>query len=265
MRFDVDSGVATITLNRPEVRNAFNGEIATGLAAAYERCDTDDDIRAVVVTGTPPAFCAGADLGSGEDTFAGQGDKPAFSAAAVRYPAWRVRKPVIAAINGHAIGVGFNLAMQCDIRIMALDAKYGAVQVRRGVLGDAYSHWTLPRITNQAVAAEILLTGRTFDGTQAREFGLCSRALPNDEVLPAALEMARDIAANTAPLSVAASKRILWQTWAMDAAAVERAETDAHRIVMAADDAREGVMAFLERRPPRWTGRVTQSIEPIDR
>lgn len=262
--FDVTDGVATITLNRPEARNAFNGEIAAGLADAYERCDGDDAVRAVVLTGTPPAFCAGADMGRGGDTFAGQGTKTEFSAAAVRFPAWRVRKPVIAAINGHAIGVGFNITLQCDVRIMALDAKYAAVQVRRGVLGDAYSHWTLPRITNQAVAAEILLTGRTFDGAQAAAWGLCSRALPNDDVLPAALDLAADIAANTAPLSVAASKAILWRTWEMEAAAVERAETDAHRIVMAADDAREGVMAFLERRQPVWTGSVSRSIPPIE-
>lgn len=261
--FDVSDGVATITLNRPEVRNAFNGEISAGLADAYERCDTDDAIRAVVVTGTPPAFCAGADMARGSDTFAGQGEKKEFSAAALSFPAWRVRKPVIAAINGHAIGVGFNITLQCDIRIMALDAKYGAVQVRRGVLGDAYSHWTLPRITNQAVAAEILLTGRTFDGRQAKEWGLCSQALPNDDVLPAALAMAADIAAHTAPLSVAASKAILRNTWAMSTADVEHAETDAHRIVMATDDAREGVMSFLER--PTAVDRPRFGVDSADR
>lgn len=263
--FDITDGVATITLNRPEARNAYNGDVSAGLAAAYERCDGDDSVRAVVVTGTPPAFCAGADLGRGQDTFLGQAAGDTFSAAALRYPAWRVRKPVIAAVNGHAIGVGFNLTLQCDMRIMALDAKYAAVQVRRGVLGDAYAHWTLPRMTNQAVAAEILLTGRTFDGHQAKEWGLCTRALPNDEVLPAALEIARDIAENTAPLSVAASKEILWRTWQSVAADIEAAETAAHRIVMAHDDCREGVMAYIERRRPNWTGSVSSTFPTIDR
>jgi enoyl-CoA hydratase/carnithine racemase len=254
--FDVADGVATLTLHRPEARNAFSGQMARELAAHYTRCDGDDDIRAVVLTGTPPAFCAGADMGAGGETFAKR-DASAFSAAAVAVPAWRVRKPVIAAVNGHAIGVGFTLTLQCDIRIFAADAKYGVVQVRRGVLGDAYAHWTLPRVVGMSAAAEILLTGRTFDGREARELGVCSRVLPNDEVLPAALELARDIAANTAPLSVAYSKRLLWDTWGLDPAGVEARETAAHHQVMGGPDAREGVLAFLERRPPHWRGRLS--------
>src|SRR5947207_4484684 len=185
------------------------------LADAYRRCDTDDNIRAFVLTGTPPAFCAGADMTTGGATFAPR-DEATFSAAAVSMPAWEVRKPVIAAVNGHAIGVGFTITLQCDIRIFAADAKYGVVQVRRGVMGDGYSHWTLPRIAGMSGAAEILLSGRMFDGHEAKELGVCSRVLPNDEVLPAALELARDIASNTAPLSVAYSKELLWDTWGLD-------------------------------------------------
>jgi enoyl-CoA hydratase/carnithine racemase len=254
--FDVAAGVATITLNRPDRRNAFGDGMGDELSAAYRRCDEDDSIRAVVLTGTPPAFCAGADLSSGGDTFGAPG--ATFSAAALAVPAWEVRKPVIAAVNGHAIGLGFTLTLQCDIRIFAADAKYGIVQPRRGVMGDAYSHWTLPRIAGHTAAAEILLSGRTFDGAEAKELRVCSRVLPNDEVLPAALDLARDIATNVAPMSAALSKRLLWASWQMDREAVERAETEAHLAIMGKPDAREGVMAFLERRDPVWSASVSQ-------
>jgi enoyl-CoA hydratase/carnithine racemase len=254
--YDAIGGVATITLHRPEVRNAFGAGMGEALADAYRRVDADDAIRAVVVTGTPPAFCAGADLSAAGETFAApEGD--GFSAAALPVTAWQLRKPVIAAVNGHAIGVGFTIALHCDLRIFAADAKYGVVQVRRGVMGDGYSHWTLPRLVGMANAADILLTGRTFDGHEAKAMGVCNRVLPNDEVLPAALETARDIAANTAPLSVAYSKRLLWATWELDAAGIEARETEYHHHLMGAPDAREGVMAFLERRAPRWQGRLS--------
>jgi len=255
VRFDVEDGVALLTLHRPDRRNAFSREMARALADLYTRCDQDDAIRAVVLTGTPPAFCAGADLSGGGETFEKQ-DEATFSAAAVAVPAWRVRKPVIAAVNGHAIGVGFTLTLQCDIRIFAADATYGVVQVRRGVMGDAYAHWTLPRIAGMSVAADLLLTGRTFDGHEARALGLCSRVLPDTEVLPAALELARDVATNTAPQSVALSKQLLWETWGLGPQEVERRETEAHHRLMAGLDAREGVLAFLEKRPPVWRGRL---------
>jgi enoyl-CoA hydratase/carnithine racemase len=253
--FGVDHGVATITLNRPEVRNAFGNNMGGELSDAYRRCDADGDIRAVVLTGTPPAFCAGADMTSREGTFEMR-NADTFSAAAVDTPAWEVRKPVIAAVNGHAIGIGFTITLQCDIRIFAADAKYGIVQVRRGVMGDGYSHWTLPRIAGMSGAAEILLSGRMFDGHEAKELGVCSRVLRNDEVLPAALELAHDIADNAAPLSVMYSKQLLWDSWNLDAAGVEARETEAHHHLMTHPDAKEGPLAFLERRPPRWQGQL---------
>jgi enoyl-CoA hydratase/carnithine racemase len=223
------------------------------LADAYRACDGDDEVRVIVLTGTPPAFCAGADLGAGEQTFAEPG--PDFSAAGVGVPAWTLSKPVIAAVNGHAIGLGLTLALQCDIRIFAADARYGVVQVRRGVVGDAYSHWILPRLVGIANAAEILLTGTTFDGHRAVQLGLGSRVLDAADVLPAALEIAHDIAQNTAPMSVAASKRLLWDSFDLSRDAVGARETDIHRHVMGHGDAKEGVRAHLERRPPRWSGR----------
>ena len=185
----------------------------------------------------------------GERTFAAPG--PGFSAAGVDVPAWSLSKPVIAAVNGHALGLGLTLALQCDIRIFAADAQYGVVQVRRGVVGDAYAHWVLPRLVGLANAAEILLTGATFDGQRAVALGLGSRVLDAAEVLPAALELAHDIAANTAPMSVAASKRLLWDSFDLDRAAVGARETEIHLQLMGHDDAREGVRAHLERRPPR--------------
>lgn len=247
-----DNGVATITLNRPRQRNAVGDGMRDELADAYRFCDADDSVRAIVLTGAPPAFCAGADLSGGEDTFAQPG--PGFDAAGFEVPAWSLSKPVIAAVNGHAVGLGLTLALQCDIRIFAADARYGVVQVRRGVVGDAYSHWILPRLVGLANAAEILLTGATFDGRRAVELGLGSRVLDADAVLPAALAIAHDIAEHTAPMSVAASKRLLWDSFDLDRAAVGARETEIHLAVMGHDDAREGVRAHLQRRPPRWTG-----------
>jgi enoyl-CoA hydratase/carnithine racemase len=258
---DVSDRVATITLNRPEKRNAIGDGMAGELALAYAACDHDDEVRVVVFTGAGTAFCSGADLAAGEDTFAGTSE--GFTAAGISMPAWAVRKPVIAAVNGHALGLGLTLALQCDLRLFAADATYGVVQVRRGVLGDAYSHWVLPRMIGIARSAEVLLTGASFDGRRAVELGIGSRALPAEEVLPAAVSMARDIATYTAPLSVALSKALLWDSFGLDVNQVGERETAAHRRLMATEDAREGVRAYLERRPPSWTGRLPAHPEGI--
>jgi len=257
-----DDGVLVATLNRPDTRNAFSGAMGRALGDIYRMADEDDAVRVVVLTGTPPAFCAGADFSNGSDVFE-RSDAPAFSANPVNPPAWRIRKPVIAAVNGHAIGVGFTLTLHCDLRFMAHDAKYGIVQVRRGVMPDAMSHWTLPRLVGLANAADILLTGRTFTGAEARELGVASRVLANDEVLPHALEVAHDMAVNTAPVSVAVSKRLLWGTFSMTPDEVDRAETELHHHLMGEADAREGVMAFLERRDPQWSLTVNDNWPEI--
>jgi len=255
LRFEVDRGVALITLDRPTARNAFSGPMGRGLGRAYRCCDADDSIRAVVVTGAGDAFCAGADMSAGEQTFGAPGE--GFSASAVQPPAWEVRKPVIAAINGHAVGIGLTLTLQCDVRIMAREGRYGVLQVRRGVLPDAYAHWTLPRIVGLTRAAELLLSGRKFDGDEALAMGLASRVLSAGEVLPAALDFARDIAVHTAPLSVAVTKRLLWESPLLGPDDVERKETALHHLLMGQPDALEGVMAYLERREPRWSGSVS--------
>ena len=253
-----DDGVLVATLIRPETRNAFSGAMGRALSDVYRRADTDDAVRVVVLTGTPPAFCAGADLSSGAAVFE-RSDAPTFSACPVSPTAWQIRKPVIAAVNGHAIGIGFTLTLHCDLRFLAHDAKYGVVQVRRGVMPDAFSNWTLPRIAGMANAADILLTGRTFTGAEARDLGVASRVLANDEVLPHALEVAHDMAVNTAPVSVAVTKRLLWGSFGLNPGQAERLETDLHHHLMGEADAAEGVHAFLERRDPEWSLSVSEN------
>jgi enoyl-CoA hydratase/carnithine racemase len=251
---EIAEGVAVVTLNRAEHLNTFTGRMGDELGRAYARCDADDAVRAVVVTGAGRAFCAGADLEPGGETFAAPSSDE-FTASPVDPPAWDVRKPVLAAINGHAIGIGLTLAMQCDLRLAAEDAKLGFVHVRRGVLPDAHAHWTVPRAVGFARAADLLLTGRTFSGREAAELGLVNRALPAQEVLTSTLDIARDIAVNTAPLSVALSKRLLWASPTLDRDEIGRRETEYHPMVMGTSDAREGVLAWLERRNPKWTGK----------
>ena len=254
-RFELDRGVAILRLHRPSHDNAFSAEMGRALGEAYRRCDEDDEIRVAVLTGAGRAFCVGADLAAGADTFASR-DPRHFSAAAVSPPAFAIRKPVIAAVNGHAVGLGLTLALQCDIRLFAREGRYGILQVRRGVMPDAYAHFTLPRIVGFARAADLMLTGRKLDGEQAVALGLASRALPADEVLPAALAIARDIATHTAPLSVAVTKRLLWESGNLEPGDVERKETALHHHLMGRADASEGVTAWLERRTPRWTASV---------
>lgn len=257
IRFTLEQGVAVITLYRPETLNAYSGKMGIELGDAYRFCDQEDTVRAVVITGSGNAFCAGADMSAGEDTFAKQDDTD-FSAAGVDPPAWLVRKPVIAAMNGHAVGIGLTLALQCDIRIVANEGKYGILQVRRGVMPDAYSHWTLPRLVGMERAADLLLTGRKITGPEAVQMGIASRSLPTAKVLPAALEIARDIAANTSPLSVAITKRLLWESPNLTWQEVGRRETGLHHHLMGRPDAIEGAVAWLEHRPPRWTSSVNR-------
>jgi enoyl-CoA hydratase/carnithine racemase len=252
IQFDIEDRIATITLNRPEHSNAFSGTMGTEIGQAYQRCDLDDDVRVVIITGAGREFCVGADMGSGGATFQSQ-DRENFSAGAgIEPPAWEVRKPVIAAMNGHAVGIGLTIAMQCDIRLAAVEAKYGIVQVRRGVIPDCYSHWTVPHAVGFARATELFLTGRLFRGGEAAAIGIATHALPADQVLIEATAIARDIADNTAPLSVAISKRLLWESPRLTREQVGDKETELHHHVMGRSDAIEGVMAYLERRPPQW-------------
>ena len=257
IRFDQSDGVATITLNRPAQMNAFSGTMGRELGAAYRHCDEDDDVRAVILTGAGRAFCVGADMSAGVETFASQ-DVSNFSASPVNPPAWEVRKPVIAALNGHAVGLGLTLALQCDMRICADEGKYGVLQVRRGMLPDAHCHWTLPRLVGTERAASLLLTGRKITGQEAAALGLVLRSVPASEVVTVAMEIARDIADNAAPLSVAITKKLLWQSTGLSADQVERAETELHHHLMGTSDAVEGPAAYMERRAPNWKLKVSK-------
>ncbi len=248
---EVADGVAVLTLNRPERRNAYTAEMGELLSRAYRDCDDDDAVRAIVLTGAGTAFCAGADFTG--DPFAAPG--AGFTASPIDPAAFELRTPVIAAVNGHAIGIGLTIALQADVRIMAADAKYAVAQARLGVVGDCMSHWTLPHLAGVSVAAELLLTGRTFDGAEALAMGLANYALPAGEVLERARNIARDIAVNVAPMSAALSKRLLWDTVVQGYGPrrVAELETEAHLRVMGSAEAAEGVKAFTEKRAPRWS------------
>ena len=259
--FEVDAdGVALITLNRPDKLNACSGSMLSQLSNLYRRCDEDDAVRAVVVTGSGRAFCTGADMSDAARTFdvSNSGGFENFSAAGVEFPAFRVRKLVVAAVNGHAIGLGMTIAMQCDVRIFAREGKYGIVQVRRGVMGDAYSHWTVVRLVGLARAAEIMLTGRTFPGDELDRLGVASQVVAAAEVLPTALALARDTAIHAAPVSVAVSKRLLWESSELTADQVLHRETELHKHIMPLPDAIEGPMAHVERRTPQWKLRISR-------
>lgn len=244
---DVAAGIAVLTLNRPAQQNAFTPTMAAELGAALARCDAEDAIRAVVITGTPPAFCAGADLSH----------RVGEVSATIEPAPWRVRKPVIAAVNGHAVGLGLALALQCDLRYLARDAVYGLNQVRRGVLADGYAHWTLPRLAGMANAADIMLTGRTFDGEEAKAMGLANACLAGGEVLPTALSVAHDLANGSAPLPVALSKRLLWESLGMTPGMVGRLESELNAHVAKSVDGGEAMAAFRDRRQPNWTGSIS--------
>jgi enoyl-CoA hydratase/carnithine racemase len=262
---DTNAGVAVLTLNRPEQLNAYTADMGTLLSRAYRDCDEDDEVRVIVITGAGAAFCAGADFSGAASPFDAPADDTTFSASPIDPAAFELRKPVIAAINGHATGIGLTIALQADIRIVADSAKYGVVQARRGVIPDCMSHWTLTHLTNLGVAAEVLLTGRTFNGSEAVAFGIANKALPATQVLDHALEMARDIATNVAPMSAALCKRLLWDTVikGYTPRQVASLETQLHHRVMGTDDAREGVAAFLERRSPRFSSRLSADWTPL--
>jgi len=258
--YDKSDGIATITLNRPDRMNAWTGQLSDALQAYLGEADGDDDVVVVVITGAGKAFCAGADLGDGESGFL-----PVTTNDDGRPRLWpyQVRKPVIAAVNGHAVGVGITFAMLCDIRIVAQDAKIQYAMVRRGVVPELASHVILPRVVGFSRAAELMLTGRMMSGIEAAELGLASRAVPADEVLTEATCLASEMVRDASPLALAVSKQLLWQGVTASVDEMLGREGRVISSIARMPDAVEGVTAFFERRDAVWSGSVNDSADDL--
>ena len=276
--YDVADGIATITLNRPERLNAFNATMCEELIAAFDRSDADDAVRVVIVTGAGRGFCAGADLGGGAATFdyESRGGGGAIGAdgavdwahSSVRDNGGRVTlrvfeslKPVIAAINGPAVGIGITMTLPMDIRLIAEGARVGFVFARRGIVTEAASSFFLPRVAGIQKALEWCFTGRLVPAEEAKEAGLVRSVHAPAELLAAANEIAREIADNTAPVSVALTRQMLWRGLGM------QHPMEAHRVdsrgVYArgrSADAAEGVSSFLEKRQPTYPDKVSTDM-----
>ena len=281
IQYHVDRNILTITLNRPEKLNAFTGTMMSELIDAFKRADADDAVRAVVVTGAGRGFCAGADLSAGAKTFDydARGDRPDragvgrgsdinWSDERIRDGGGRVTlqifeclKPVIAAVNGPAVGIGVTMQLAMDIRIASDTARFGFVFARRGIVPEACSSWFLPRIVGISKALEWCATGRVFDAKEALDAGLVSRVVKPEELLPTAYAIAREIADNTAPVSVALTRQMLWRMLGADHP-MEAHKIDSRGIYARgqAEDAKEGVVSFLEKRQPHYPNKVSSDM-----
>ncbi len=258
-RWSLHERVATITLHRPEAMNAFTPTMMEELVSLFERASDDDEVRAVVVTGEGRAFCAGADLARGGETFdsarrgAAHGARFRDGGGRVALAIFGCRKPVIAAINGAAVGVGITMTLPMDVRIVSEDAKVGFVFARRGIVTEACSSWFLPRIVGIAKAAEWCLTGRVFKASDEAASGLFNHVVAAGGVVAKATEIAREIADNTSAVSVALNRALLWRGLGVpDPQTVHLSDSRCIQWAGAQRDAYEGVASFLEKRPPRF-------------
>lgn len=282
IRVDVAQNIQTITLHRPEKLNAFTRRMMQELVDAFQAADTDDNVRAVIVTGAGRAFCAGADLSGGVGTFErsegtsrpqprrladGRVD---YSDVALRDGGGRVTlrifeclKPVIGAINGPAVGIGATMLLPMDVRIAAQEARFGFVFARRGIVMEAASSWFLPRIVGPAQALEWCVTGRVFDAEEALHGGLVSKVVAASDLLPAARALAREIADNSAPVSVALMRQMIWRMLGADHP-IEAHKIDSRGMFERgkSEDVREGIMAFLEKRPAKFSNKVSTDMPP---
>lgn len=261
-----DEGVLTVTLNRPERLNAFTTRMMLDLLDLFDAIDADDEVRAVVVTGAGRGFCAGADLGGGGGTFdAGGGggaqEVPRDGGGRVTLRIFECRKPVIAAINGPAVGVGATMTLPMDVRIASEEARFGFVFCRRGIVPEAASSWFLPRVVGISQAMEWVATGRVFPAQEALVGGLVSRVVAPSELLPVAHGIAREIAANTSAVSVALARQMLWRMLGADHP-MEAHQVDSQAIFAMgrSKDAYEGVQSFLEKRPPRFSMKASRDM-----
>ncbi|HSE93274.1 MAG TPA: crotonase/enoyl-CoA hydratase family protein [Methylomirabilota bacterium] len=271
IRYEIAERVATVTLHRPERLNAVTSRLLDELIAALDGADGDDEVRAVVVTGAGRAFCAGADLEAGGATFDSAVRDRAHAAEEHRDGGGRVtlrifdmKKPVIAAINGPAVGFGITLTLPMDVRLASTAARVGFVFTRRGVVPEACSTWFLPRLVGMSQAAEWMLTGRVFSAEEALAGRLVSRVLPPDELLPAARALAREIADHTSAVSVALTRQMLWKLLGADHP-IEAHRLDSQGMFWTgrSADAREGIGAFLDKRPARFTQRASADMPPF--
>ena len=269
--YDVANGVATITLNRPEKMNAFTNVMMEEMCSAFDRVDADDEVRAVIVTGSGDrAFCAGADLtpDSGGQVFASGSAVEELSDERVRDSGGRLTlrifqctKPVIAAVNGAAVGIGATMQLAMDIRLASDAARFGFVFARRGIVPEAASSWFLPKIVGISQALEWCMTGRVFDAQEALNGGLIRSVHASADLLAEAQKLAREIADNTSPVAVAMTRAMLWRLSA------EAHPMDAHRIDSRAiyrrsrsGDAQEGIASFLEKRAPIYPDKVSTDL-----
>jgi enoyl-CoA hydratase/carnithine racemase len=263
--YAVASGVATITLNRPERLNALTPRMADELIDACDHLDDDDAVRAVVVTGAGRAFCAGADLsGPGHFDRSGLTEAPPTEAGRVAMRFYASRKPLIAAINGHAVGAGITMTLAMDIRLIATPARVGFVFTRRGLVSEAGSTWFLPRLVGPAQAAEWLYTGRLIEAAEAARAGLALGPYEPDQLMAEANRIAGDIATHSAPVAVATTRALL-RAMAVGGSPMQAhiAESRAIFALGRTPDAREGVDAFLNKRDPHFTGSVRADLPEI--
>lgn len=269
IRYQLDGHILTITLNRPERLNAFTPRMAAELIEAFDQADDDDDVRAIIVTGEGRGFCAGADLAGGGETFdwrdrAKDGEVPRDGGGRVSLRIFDCAKPVIAAINGPAVGVGITMTLPMDIRLIAQGAKVGFVFARRGIVPEACSSWFLPRIVGISQAMEWVATGRVFSAEEAHAGGLVRGVYPAAELIDTARALANEIAENSAPVSVALARRLLWGMLGEEHPMLaHRADSRAMFSRGQSQDAREGVTSFLEKRDPIFTDRISDGLPDI--
>jgi enoyl-CoA hydratase/carnithine racemase len=268
-RYEIERGVATITLYRPDQLNALTQTMRKELIEIFMEADQDDSVRVVVVKGAGKAFCAGADLSSGGSAFdltVQEGRKVPIGehrdgGGQISLAIFRCRKPVIAAINGHAVGVGITMTLPMDIRVASEDAKIGFVFARRGVVPEACSSWFLPRIVGISKAAEWVYTGRVFRASEEAASGLFSYVVSQDKVLDKAMTIAKEIAENTSAVSIALSKALLWHGYAeADPQSVHLIDSRCFFWMGQEKDSREGIESFLEKRPPKFSMKVSTGM-----
>ena len=270
--YDVDGPILTITLNRPDKLNAYTAIMGLEIEDAFRRADADDDIRAIIVTGAGRGFCAGADISDGPDAFnAADGKSKSFgdpANAGTRREGggfvgaiYNCRKPSIAALNGAAVGVGLTLTLPMDIRLAADGAKLGFVFARRGLVPEAGSAWFLPQLVGLPQALDWCLSGRLFKADEAKAGGLVKEVLPGDQLLARAREIAMEIALETAPVSIALTRQMLWRlSTAPNPWSTLAVDGGLAMDLGAGPDVREGVAAFLEKRAPAFPGRVSTDM-----